>query len=488
MNTNKKAKLSNLALPIGRVGRGLLGMALFLLLTANANAKVTLPKMFSDGMVLQRETNANLWGTAKSNSAVKITTSWDKKTYTAKADNNGKWRTAVQTPQAGGPYSITFNDGEKTTLNDILIGEVWICSGQSNMEMPMKGFKNQPVEGAVQDILHSSDSQLRLFTVKRTSKLTPIDTVSGSWAAAAPASVREFSATAYYFGRELRQILGVPVGLIVTAWGGSACEAWMTADWLKAFPDAKIPVTESDIKSKNRTPTVLYNGMLHPLIGYTMRGVIWYQGEDNVPRYQTYADMLTTMVRGWRTEWAQGEFPFYFCQIAPYDYSLIKMQPSSAFLREQQSRAELMIPNCGMAVLMDAGLEYGIHPRKKNLVGQRLAMLALNKTYGIEGLTAESAYYKDMTVKNDTCVITFERAGMWLYGEHGLKSDLFEVAGADSVFHPAKAWIERSKVYVKSDEVNKPLAVRYAFKDWAQGDLFCDGLSVSSFRTDNWEQ
>lgn len=459
-----------------------------LLAASGISAKVTLPKMFSDGMVMQRETNANLWGTAKASSSVKITTSWDKKTYTVKAGNDGKWKTSVKTPAAGGPYTITLNDGEKTVLDNILIGEVWICSGQSNMEMPMKGFKNQPIEGAVADILHSTDKQLRLFTVKRNSRFAPVDTVSGKWNEAGPASVREFSATAYYFGRELRQALGVPVGLIVTAWGGSACEAWMTADWLKAFPDAKIPSSPEDIKSKNRTPTVLYNGMLRPLIGVTMRGVIWYQGEDNVPRYKTYADMLTTMIRGWRTEWKQGDFPFYFCQIAPYDYSLIKWDTNSAFLREQQAKAELMNNNCGMAVLMDAGLEYGIHPRKKNLAGQRLALLALNKTYGIEGLSAESAYYNDVTFKNDTAVVTFNRAGMWVYGKNGLKSDLFEVAGEDRVFHPAKAWIERSKVYMKSDSVSRPVAVRYAFKDWADGDLYCDGLPVSSFRTDNWEQ
>lgn len=228
-----------------------------LLAATGTEAKVTLPKMFSDGMVMQRETNANLWGTATASSTVKITTSWNNKTYSIKAGNDGKWKTSVQTPEAGGPYTITLNDGEETRLNNILIGEVWICSGQSNMEMPMKGFKNQPVENAVEDILHSTDSKLRLFTVKRNSRFTPVDTVSGQWSEAAPASVREFSATAYYFGRELRRMLDVPVGLIVASWGGSACEAWMTADWLKAFPDAKIPASEDDIKSKNRTPTVL---------------------------------------------------------------------------------------------------------------------------------------------------------------------------------------------------------------------------------------
>lgn len=457
-----------------------------LLAVTGANAKVTLPKMFADGMVMQREADANLWGTAKPSATVTITTSWDNKTYSVKAGKDGKWKTAVRTPKAGGPYDITLSDGEKTKLSNVLIGEVWICSGQSNMEMPMKGFKNQPVENAVEDILHSADKELRLFTVKRNSRFTPVDTVSGKWNEANPASVREFSATAYYFGRELRRMLDVPVGLIVASWGGSACEAWMTADWLKAFPDAKIPASEDDIESKNRTPTVLYNGMLHPLIGYTMRGVIWYQGEDNVPRYKTYADMMAAMVHGWRAEWGQGDFPFYFCQIAPYDYKIINYTVNSALLREQQSKAELMIPNAGMAVLLDAGLEYGIHPRKKNLAGLRLALLALDKTYGIEGITSESPYFRDVTFQNDTAIVRFNRADMWVYGRNGLKSKYFEVAGEDRVFHPAEAWIERSKVYVRSEAVPHPVAVRYAFKDWVNGDLYCDGLPVSSFRTDNW--
>ena len=451
-------------------------------------AKVTLPKIFSDGMVMQRETNANLWGEAKASSNVKITTSWDNKSYVVRSDSNGKWETSVKTPKAGGPFSITFSDGEKLTINNILIGEVWICSGQSNMEMPMKGYKNQPVDNAVEDILHSKDSNLRLFTVKRNSKFKPVDDVTGNWNEANPASVRNFSATAYYFGRELRRSLDVPVGLIVAAWGGSACEAWMTADWLKAFPDAKIPASEEDIKSKNRTPTVLYNGMLHPLTGFSMRGVIWYQGEDNVTRYSTYADMLTTMIGGWRSVWKQGDFPFYFCQIAPYDYKLINYTVNSAFLREQQSKAELMNQNCGMAVLMDVGMDFGIHPRKKYQAGMRLALLALDKTYGVEGLTSESAYYDKMEIKGDTAVISFKRADMWIYGAKGYKSDLFEIAGEDRIFHPAKAWIERSKVYVKCDSVKTPVAVRYAFKDWADGDLFCDGLPISSFRTDNWDE
>lgn len=453
------------------------------------SAKVVLPKIFASGMVMQQQTDANLWGEAKADATVKIATSWNKKTVSVKAGNDGKWAAKIQTPAAGGPYSITFNDGEKTVIDNILVGELWICSGQSNMEMPMKGFKNQPVENAVEDILHSGDSKMRLFTVKRTSLYQPATDVVGEWKEASPEAVRNFSATAYYFGRELRRMLNVPVGLIVTSWGGSSCEAWMNRDWLKAFPQIELPASQETIKSKNRTATVLYNGMLRPLIGVSMRGVIWYQGEENVSRSGYYADLFSRMIKGWREEWKEGDFPFYFCQIAPYDYNIIGWgQYNSAFLREQQAKAEKMNKNVGMACLMDAGLEYGIHPRKKQLAGMRLALLALDKTYGIKGITSETARYKDVEFKGDTAVITFERAGMWVYGKDGLKSDLFEIAGEDRVFHPAKAWIERSKLYVKCDEVKKPVAVRYAFKDWADGDLFCDGLPVSSFRTDNWDK
>lgn len=453
------------------------------------SAKVVLPKIFASGMVMQQQTDANLWGEAKADATVKIATSWNKKTVSVKAGNDGKWTAKIQTPAAGGPYSITFSDGEKTVIDNILVGELWICSGQSNMEMPMKGFKNQPVENAVEDILHSGDSKMRLFTVKRTSLFQPATDVVGEWKEASPEAVRNFSATAYYFGRELRRMLNVPVGLIVTSWGGSSCEAWMNRDWLKAFPQIELPASQETIKSKNRTATVLYNGMLHPLVGISMRGVIWYQGEENVSRSGYYADLFSRMIKGWREEWKEGDFPFYFCQIAPYDYNIIGWgQYNSAFLREQQAKAEKMNKNVGMACLMDAGLEYGIHPRKKQLAGMRLALLALDKTYGIKGITSETARYKDVEFKGDTAVITFERAGMWVYGKDGLKSDLFEVAGEDRVFHPAKAWIERSKLYVKCDEVKEPVAVRYAFKDWADGDLFCDGLPVSSFRTDNWDK
>lgn len=457
------------------------------LFVLQAGAKVVLPSMFADGMVIQRETTARLWGTAGKGAKVTVSPSWTDKTYTAQADKEGRWQVEIVTPEAGGPHTLTIDDGEKLVISDILSGELWLCSGQSNMEMTLKGFKSQPVEGAISDILNSTDAELRMFTLKRNSQISPVDTVYGRWSEAGPTTTRDFSATAYYFGRALRRALGVPVGLVVAAWGGSACEAWMKGDWLKAFPDVKIPVTKEDVWSKNRTPTVLYNGMLHPLIGMAMRGVIWYQGEDNVNRHATYADLLSTMIGGWRAEWGIGDFPFYYCQIAPFDYPRIDWNYNSAFLREQQAKVELSTPNTAMAVLMDAGLEYGIHPRKKREAGERLALLALKNTYGNANVP-EFARYKDVVFNNDTAVISFEKSKEWVYFDRGTTSELFEIAGEDRVFHPAKAWTASNKVYVKSDEVPAPVAVRYAFKNWADGDLFCDGLPVSSFRTDDWEE
>ncbi len=464
---------------------GVLPLYLFTFLPLNA--KVTLPQFFNDNMVLQQQSECNIWGKADANQDVVVITSWDNEEYVTEADKRGNFQVKVKTPKAGGPYYIAFSDGsELLELHNILIGEVWICAGQSNMEMQMKGFKQQPVEGTTEELLRCKDANLRLFTVKRHVSLTPEWDVTGQWNEANSASVRDFSATAYYFGKALRATLDVPVGLIVTSWGGSACEAWMAPEWLKAFPKVNQHVTEEDMKKlQQRCPTALYYGQLKPLIGYTMKGAIWYQGEDNVPRYDYYAPLLKTMVEGWRSDWKQGDFAFYYCQIAPYDYSLIDWKDSQ-YLREQQAKAETMISNARMAVLMDAGLEYGIHPRKKRQAGERLAILALANTYDVKGLP-DFATYKEVTFQNDTAVVAFDRSKEWVYFEHGTTSNNFEIAGSDKVFHPAtKVWVSRNRVYVTCDAVKQPVAIRYAFKDWADGDLMHDGLPVSSFRTDNW--
>ena len=460
------------------------------LIGITASAKVRLPQFFSDNMVLQQESECNIWGWVEPGTRVSITTSWNKKCHNVQANKDGRFGVTVKTPKAGGPYFIGFKDKDYVQISNVMIGEVWVCSGQSNMEMPMKGYKAQPVEVAADELFSCNDDDLRLFYGKRFASLEPQQDLAGSWQPANLGSVREFSATAYYFGKALRKMLGVPVGLICTAFGGSACEAWMQADWLKAFPKVNQHVTADDVKKlQQRCPTALYNGQLKPLIGYGIRGAIWYQGEDNVPRYDFYAPLFARMIQGWREEWHQGDFPFYYCQIAPFAYDETDWALyNSALLREQQEKVESMVPNCRMAVLMDSGLKDCIHPRKKYLAGERLALLALSNTYGVKNLP-DFAKYKGVTFQNDTAVVSFDRSKEWVYFEHGTTSKNFEVAGSDRVFHPAtKVWVNRNRVYVVCDDVKQPYAVRYAFKDWAVGDLMHDGLPVSSFRTDNWEK
>ena len=462
--------------------------AIVALIGLTANAKVRLPQFFADTMVLQQQTECNIWGWTEPGRKVVVNTSWDKKSHTATARKDGRFEVKVLTPEAGGPYSIAFSDGDIVQLNNVMVGEVWLCSGQSNMEMLMKGYKSQPVEGAVEELLACQDRELRLFYGKRLASLEPQQDLAGSWQEAHTASVREFSATAYFFGKALRKVLGVPVGLICTAFGGSACEAWMKADWLKAFPKVQQTISEEDVrKLQQRCPTALYNGQLSPLVGFGIRGAIWYQGEDNVPRYDFYAPLLSRMIQGWRAEWQQGDFPFYYCQIAPFDYSVTDWALyNSALLREQQAKVETMVANCRMAVLLDTGIKDVIHPRKKRQAGERLAVLALANTYDIKGLP-DFAKYKEVEFRNDTAIVAFDRSKEWVYFENGATSPNFEVAGSDKVFRPAsKVWVSRNRVYVVCDEVKQPAAVRYAWRDWVVGDLMHDGLPVSSFRTDNW--
>ncbi len=452
------------------------------------HAEIWMPALFGDNMVLQQESRVKLWGTAEAGKPVTVTCSWDGRArYRTQAGSDGRWSVELPTPSAGGPYTLSVSDGQERVFNNVMIGEVWLCSGQSNMEMPMKGFKGQPTENSLHAIATSRNPELRLFTVKRTSTIEVQNDVSGAWKEAAPASVREFSATAYYFGRMLQEQLGVPVGLIVTSWGGSCIEAWMSREMLAGFDEVRLPQSPADIKEPNRTPTTLYNAMVAPLVGYGIKGCIWYQGETNKDHPVQYVGLFTRMIERWRAAWGY-EFPFYYCQIAPYDWSLIDQAvPSSAYLREAQLKVSQQVPGVGMAVLMDAGLERGIHPEKKREAGERLAYQAMAKTYGIEGIVADGPRYEKMEIKGDTIVLDFANAKMWLYARDG-RLRHFTVAGADRKFHPAKAWIYRTKVFVTSEAVKQPVAARYAFENWVEGDLFgAEGLPVSSFRTDNWE-
>jgi sialate O-acetylesterase len=456
------------------------------------SATVQLPSFFSDGMVLQQQANASIWGWAKPGTTIKTITSWNKKSYTVKANDKGKWNVKVATPAAGGPYSITISDGEPLTIKNILIGEVWLCSGQSNMEMPLKGFKDQPINGSNDAIFNSTNDQLRIYTVPRAVERQTKDTSKTSfWKEANPENISNFSATAYYFGRMLQQQLKIPVALINDSYGGSPVEAFMSEASLKNFPEIKLSAKNGTEKLTNKIATTLYNGMIHPIIGYTIKGCIWYQGESNYERPDQYEKLFPAMVALWRSEWGQGNFPFYYAQIAPYDYSLYPQgaanpKINSAYLRDAQRKDLALIPASNMVVLMDDGEEKSIHPANKEIVGKRFAYLALGDTYLHKGFAYQSPLYDTLIVNGNVASIKFK------YAPNGLTSfgkplTQFEIAGADKYFYPAQAVISKGAIQVSSPQVATPVAVRYAFKDFIIGELFStEGYPVSSFRTDDW--
>ena len=467
-----------------------------------SRAEVKLPAVLGDNMVLQRDSQVNLWGWAKPRKVVKIKTSWNRERYRVRADADGKWLVKVVTTGAGGPYSITFSDGKKTRLENILLGEVWICSGQSNMEMPVQGFLGQPCLHATETMRQARlYPDIRLFTVARDSTDTPRDDCKGEWLLSDPKSVGAFSAVGYYFGRCLNQYLGVPIGLITTNWGGTNIEAWMSPE-----SNAKLGVDEEYTKNnwdEYYLPcSVLYNGMVVPIVNYTAKGFIWYQGESNRGNYKEYADMQAEMIRQWREAWGDENMPFYITQIAPYRYSGAEKR-RSALLVENQIKATKMVPNCAMASTTDVGTYSLIHEPDKLSVGERLAWLALSRDYGIEGVPAEAPTYKSMEIKEGKAVISFNnlcepndqsdpRSFNWLDDQGQVVRSVkgFEIAGADKKFHPAKArilWMD-NQVEVWSDEVKEPVAVRYVFCNHSETNLKTTlGQPVAPFRTDDWE-
>lgn len=486
------SKSSEMSYMIQAIGKKFSGFVLlFLIACYPLSAAIKLPYFFSDNMVLQQKTDAAIWGWAKEGSTVQVVTSWNKAKYSAKADAAGKWKLKVTTREAGGPYTITISDGTPVTLKNVLIGEVWLCSGQSNMEMPMKGFKDQPILGSNEAVFSSANSNIRLYTVPRSVQRTAQDTSKqSSWKQAEPEAVSNFSATAYYFGKMLYEHLHVPIGLVNISYGGSPVEAFMDEATFKSFPEIKVPAATDTAKLNNRVATVLYNGMLRPFLGFTIKGCIWYQGESNNDRAIQYETLFPAFVQQIRQQTGQGDFPFYYCQIAPYNYTnytaVNAATYNSAYLREAQRKALSKIPNSGMAVLMDIGEEFSIHPMDKATGSKRLAYMALAKTYGLKGFGFESPNYESITISGNTVTVKFSGApnGFTAYGK---TLSLFEVAGANKIFRPAKALISGGTIIVSSPDVKEPVAVRYAFKDFVMGDLFStEGFPVSSFRSDDW--
>lgn len=447
-------------------------------------AHIRLPEVFSNGMVLQQKSTVPIWGWTEPGNKITLSTSWDKKKYTVISTSSGAWRIQVTTPKAGGPYNIRINGGDTIQLQDVLVGEVWLCSGQSNMEMPMAGFPKQGIKDSEAAIASSANPQIRLFKVGRAAQVTPQDTVRGSWQPAGPGSVKPFSAVGYLYARLLQEKLQVPVGIISSAYGGTPIEAWMPAASLADFTTVKLPSTTNPPSQLKNQPTVLYNAMIHPVVGYGIKGFLWYQGEANARNPHLYAGLMAAMVKAWRDGWNNNSLPFYYVQLAPFNRKDPK--EASTRVREAQLKALDLIPHSGMAVALDAGDENNIHPSDKSTVAQRLYQLALARTYGFKDVAWSGPVYKSLQVSGDTAQLRFEHSGEGLT-DKGKGLTQFEVAGTDRVFHPAQATITSYGIAVYSPAVKSPVAVRYAFKDWVVGDLYNkEGLPASSFRTDNW--
>ena len=466
--------------------------ACLMLFVQTINAEVKLPAIVSSNMVLQRNTTVVIWGWADAKEKITIETSWLDKALKISADQEGAWRAELKTTDSRAPQSMTIKSSSSDiSLENILFGEVWICSGQSNMQQPLNGYDGQPTFGATEAIIKAENPNLRLFTVDRVGSKTPLKDVEKytAWQAATPGNVAEFSAVAYFFGQELQKILDVPVGMIHTSWGGSSVQAWISKEVISSYQEADLE--EVDIsEGTNHIPTALYNAMIHPLIPYTIKGALWYQGESNRLEPDKYRDLFPAMVGDWRTRWGLGDFPFYFVQIAPYWYNNLEAfstADNSALIRECQLQCADLIPNSGIAITMDIGDQWCIHPPKKKEVADRLLFNALNQTYGFKAVDGKSPVVDSMEVKEGEALLSFRNAesGLFAYGD----LSGFEIAGADRVFYPAEAQItNRRMVSVKSEEVTSPVAVRYAWRNWVEGTLYDTNLlPASSFRTDDWD-
>ncbi len=464
-------------------------LSILVIIALSARAELRLPALVSDGMVLQRATTVNIWGWADPGKTISVTPSWGGATQSATATADGRWSVAVPTPaDAPGPWEVRITGDGERILKDVLLGEVWVCSGQSNMAVTMRGGFSEPVHGANEAVLRSNlYPAIRMFSVGRTRATSPADDCTGEWRHSTPANVYGFSAVATFFGRTLSDALGgVPIGLVEASWGGTFIEAWMDGDSQRGLTPAAVE-TSSSMNSE------LYNGMIAPLTRYTIAGWTWYQGENNQVNPHNYAALMQRMVSLWRRSWGQGELPFYYVQIAPYVYSDAPRDGVSvAELRDQQVRAMSLIPNSGMAPSLDLGDLVTVHNPNKRPSGERLALWALANTYGIEGLVYRAPEYRSMEVGDDGRVrVTFDHAPSGLV-PCDVELEGFELAGADRVFHPARAiqrFGRRNPLEVWSDAVPRPVAVRYGWRNFTTASIFGSSghLPVNSFRSDNWE-
>lgn len=466
---------------------------LVVFLALNAEAKIKLTSIWGDNMVLQQRSVVIFSGRAGAGRAVTLKAGWSEKAYRTMVRKDGSFQISLPTPSAGGPYRLRFFDGDELVLQNILIGEVWFCSGQSNMEMPVKGFRGQPVFGCLPSIVTANPRrQIRLYTVKRSWSTTEKTSGADSqWKELSSESVADFSAAGYFFGDLLEQSLQVPVGLINCSWSMSKIEAWMSGEALAPFKDeVQMPdVSQTSFDWPAGTPALLYNAMVNPWKGFPVRGVLWYQGEANTPNPALYKRLFPAMVKQWRQLFDAPELPFYYVQIAPWKSEGVDKLDWALF-REVQLGLMKEVDHVGMVTTGDLGSEIFIHPPYKIEVGRRLAYWALAKTYGRKGFQYCGPIPQSAKLNGTVVQIRFS------FGEDGLCPENqevtgFEIAGKDGVFLPARAEIINGSAEVKvwNEKIDNPAEVRYCFRNYMTGDLKNNaGLPASPFRIDRFDK
>ena len=445
----------------------------------NALAQLRLPAIFGDHMVLQQQSDVAVWGWAGPGDELTVTGDWNKAAVTTKALNTGAWKMTLKTPAAGGPYTISIRGKSELTINDVMIGEVWICSGQSNME-----WSGNSATDAKEDMPNANIPGIRLFHVNKSGSDDPQIHGEGQWQLCTPETVKGFSAVGYFFGKKLHADLNVPIGLINVSWGGTPAEVWTPKDKVENDPELRESAGKlEEFAWWPKNPGVTYNAMIRPLVPYGIAGALWYQGESNTKAPYTYQKLMKTMIESWRADFGK-EFPFYYVQIAPFKYG---RNYEGALIREQQSKL-LSVPKTGMVVISDAveNVE-DIHPKFKKPVGDRLANLALAETYKRPLQGYQSPIYKSMQVEKGKVRVSFSYAEVGLISKGGDPTQ-FMIAGEDQKFFPATAKIDGSMVVVSSKEVKSPVAVRFCWDNTSISNLFNKaGLPVSCFRSDSWE-
>lgn len=446
-------------------------------------AQLRLPHILSDHMVLQRDTMVQLWGWGKAGSTVEIKASWHAEITKTIVDAGGGWNISVQTGKAGGPHTIRFSSGDDSlSLKDILLGDVWLCSGQSNMEWGGE----QNLKQIIDELPNLKDTNIRLLQVPRYASAYPQEDIHSQWRTLSDTTLKPFSAIGYFIAKELRKELNIPIGIINSSWGGTSAEVWTASEVIhqdRLLIEAAGK--QSAVHYRPHQVASLWNSMIYPLHNFALSGVYWYQGESNVQTWSTYDLLMQKMISSWRLAWGQ-DFPFYFVQIAPFAYN--SSLPLAALLREQQQRTSKAIFNTGMVVVTDLVDNINdIHPTKKKEVADRLAALALNDHYKrYEQKDYKSPIFRDFEIRGTSVHVNFDYLSNGLYVKGDTISDLY-IAGQDKIFVPAQGMIKGNTLVVTSKQISKPVAVRFGFSETAMPNLFNkNGLPVGPFRTDDW--